>query len=186
MSLSPDSGQTVVSRAHRRFLGLAVPLPAADELMSTLQAITFAPGSQSRFNQHLATAGVPRSGLLIGHRAGDRLHVQAILGAGYGGAPHALHVEAQYALGAVDAAQRLSHHPVDWVGTWVMAADGRAHPEAADLPLWHRARALALVSDDAALVTVGHTPERLVVRAWCGDDGPRALDVVWAAAGDAS
>ncbi|MFC3833024.1 MULTISPECIES: hypothetical protein [Deinococcus] len=89
-------------------------------------------------------------------------------------------------LRAVAAARQLSPHPVDWIGTWVMGADGLAQPESADLPVWQRARAQALVSADTVLITVGHSTERLVVRAWVEDDEPpRALEVVWAQAGGA-
>lgn len=177
-----------LSRAHRRFLGLTVPLPSADEHSLSLQAIEFVPGSRRRFAEHLATAGAPRSGLLIGHRSGDRVHVQAILGRGYGWpTAQRLQVDAHYALGAVEAAQQLSGHPMDWVGTWCMPADGRARPAHTDRRIWHRARHLALVSEESVLVTIGHSPERLVLRAWIEEDGqPRALEVVWASAGGGS
>ncbi|MFC3834219.1 hypothetical protein [Deinococcus rufus] len=188
MSEKHNPRQFVLSRAHRRFLNLALPLPGADEHSPALQTVEFASGSRSLFNAHIATAGVPRGGILLGHRVSDRLHVHAILGAGYGQATiHPLEVDPQYALGAVEAAQQVSGDPLDWIGTWTMPADGRARPAHTDRRVWYRARHRALISEEAVLVTVGQSPERLVVRAWVvDDDQPRALEVSWARAGDAS
>lgn len=131
---------SVLSGVHCRFLSLAVTLPPAREAHAPKSVRGCAPCSRRRSAERLAAGGTSRSGLLLGHRVGDCLQVQAILCAGYGWqAPEALSADAQYPLGALDATQRCSDHP---------------------------------------LITVGHFPERLVIRAWVADDQSRTLKVV--------
>ncbi|WP_216329703.1 hypothetical protein [Deinococcus aestuarii] len=171
-----------LSRAHRRFLGLVAPVDQSGDFVP-LQRLVFAPGCREILIAHLATAGVARSGFLIGRIQGETLHVRLVLPAGYPGylpPGDPLAIDGAYVLGAVDAARMSTGEDLDWVGSWVMRADGLAAAESADHALWRQARHRALVSPQAVLVTVGQGRERLVVRAYAEDDGvPLPLEVVW-------
>lgn len=172
-----------LSRAHRRFLGLVAPVDQSGDFVP-LQRLVLAPGCREILIAHLATAGVARGGLLIGRVQGEALHVRLVLPAGYlGHLPPGdpLAVDGAYVLGAVDAARMVGEEDLDWVGSWVMRANGLAAPEAADHAVWRQARHRALVSPQTVLVTVGQGRERLAVRAYTEDDGtPLPLEVIWA------
>ncbi|GAA5513101.1 hypothetical protein Dcar01_01827 [Deinococcus carri] len=174
--------QPPLSRAHRRILGLIAPVGIEGDY-HPLRRLVFAPGCRAATYAHLETAGVARGGLLIGYTRTGTVHVHMILPAGYVGllpAGDPLAVDASYVLGVVDAARLSSGEPLDWVGSWVMRADGRAVSETADYEVWRRARRRALVSSEVALVTVGQDPERLIARAYVEDEGaPMPLEVVW-------
>lgn len=173
-----------LSRAHRRFLGLALPpqVSATHDEFCPLQQVLFLRGTRVMFQQHLQTAGPLRSGLILGYRepgAPSVAQVCAVLSGGYG-QRDPLIPDAQYALGAVEALSQLTPHPCEWLGTWVVPADGLAPDSHWDERIWHAARRRALISPDTVLVTFGQTPERLEVHAYTEDDGqPSPLAVVW-------
>lgn len=173
-----------LSRAHRRFLGLALPpqISAADDEFRPLHQVLFQRSTHDMLRQHLQTAGPLRSGLILGYReagAPGVAQVCAVLSGGYG-QRDPLIPDAQYALGAVEAVSQLTTPPCEWLGTWVMPADGLAPSNEWDERIWHAARRRALISPDTVLVTFGQTPERLEVHAYTEDDGqPSPLAVVW-------
>lgn len=171
-----------LSRAHRRVLGLLAPVDTRQDYVP-VQTVVFGPGCRSALQAHLATAGVARGGLLIGQLDAGTVHVRLILPAGFVGRlppGDPLAYDPSYLLGAVDVARLISGEGLDWVGTWVMRADGHASTELADEAVWWRARRRALVSDQVVFVTVGQGRTRLVVRAYVEDDGqPVGLKVAW-------
>lgn len=170
-----------LSRAHRRFLGVTLPphaLPKRGDFQP-LEQVDFTPVTRKALQEHVTTAGRLRGGILLGLQEGGRLHIHAVLPGGYGGFPP-LSDHGQYVLGAVEAAQQVTGMSLDWVGSWMMPADGLAPDGVWSERAWHLARRHALVSPETVLVTFGQSQERLDVRAWSEDNGePRPLQVDW-------
>lgn len=177
-----------LSRAHRRFLGIALPPQVSEprDEFYPLRQVLFLRPTRAMFQQHLQTAGSLRSGLILGYweaSAPGIAQVCAVLSGGYG-QRDPLIPDAQYALGAVEALLQITPHPCEWLGIWVMPADGLAPSDHWDERIWHAARRRALISPDTLLVTFGRDAERLEVSAYTEDDGePSPLSVAWQQSG---
>lgn len=174
----------LTTRLHRRLLGLTPPLDLSGERTDVpLRTLVCHHEDRALLRRHLATAGQCRGGLLLGTRAGETLFLTHVLSAGYAwwlpeGDPFA--VDARYVLGAVDALRNDSETHLDWIGNWVMYADGRVGSEEADRALWEEAYRRALVSEDAVLMVLGLNERRLEVRGYRVAQGqPETLEVEW-------
>lgn len=167
-----------LTRAHRRFLGLALPEPASASVL--LSEVTLAPEHLAFFRARLTGAGEAQGGIVLGSVSGPWLEVDRVLPGGVAmrGDPFAL--DGAYVLGAVEATRQGAVCDVDWVGHWVMVADGRLPGDAAVRRLWTRARSQALVGPERTLLIVGEHQHTLTVCAYAEDAGePRPLTVLW-------
>lgn len=173
------------SRAHRRFLRTLAPLPAADTYAPITRLSLGAPLRRVT-EQHLATAGTERSGLLLGWQAGETLQITHLLPSGY--PPHlgtgSLDLDAGYVLGAVDAARQGSGHALDWVGHWIMAADAQPPSLGWCLHQYEQARRRALVGPDIPLLVFGAGEEQTELLALIGMHGQRSPHFIPAVWGD--
>lgn len=168
------------SRAHRRFLGLTLPpqLVVPDEDFAVAHSIAVEKGVKKAMYEHLSTMGQERGGILLGYQAGETLHITALLPNGYGMAdPYT--PQAQYVLGAVEAAQQHAAHPVDWVGSWLMPADGELRGDWCD-EVWLTCKARGLLPLGVPVMTFGRTAEQVEVEyyAWIDKgEGRNILDI---------
>lgn len=171
------------SRAHRRFLRILAPLPAADTYAPITRLSLGAPLRRVA-DQHLATAGTTRGGLLLGWQAGETLQITHLLPSGY--PPHlgtgSLELDTGYVLGAVDAARQGSGRALDWVGHWIMAADAQPPSLGWCLRRFGQAQRCALVGPDTPLLIFGSGEERIELLALIGEHGrrsPHFIPAVW-------
>lgn len=157
-----------MSRAHRRFLSLLTAGQAAPDFQLQDQ-ILLAQGLDAVLLQHLATAGTPRGGPLLGHWQDGDLTVTHMLSATPPGliTPRdPLAIDPAYLLGALDSLQQDPSRPHDWVGHWYMAADGLETDELTDHVVWRCARRRALVTPGTVLLMIGHGEARPAIHAY--------------------
>lgn len=162
-----------LSRAHRRFLG-TLTAGSVNQDVQLHEHLLIAHGLDPVFLQHLATAGIPRGGPLLGYWQDSVLTITHMLSstpAGLTSLRDPLAIDPSYLLGALDGLQQVSGHPYDWVGHWYMAADGLETDELTDHLVWRRARRLALVTPGTVLLTIGHGEERPALHAYTVQSG---------------
>lgn len=162
-------------RAHRRFLGLTLPpqLVVPDEDFATPRYAAVEAGVKKAMYEHLTTAGQERGGILLGYQVAETLHITALLPNGYGVAdPYA--ADPQYALGAVDAAQQHSPHPIDWAGNWLMPAEGVLTAKWCD-EVWFKSKARGLLPLGVPVMTFGRGIERVEYIFWASDGETRIV-----------
>ncbi|WP_291426635.1 hypothetical protein [Deinococcus sp.] len=166
----PD--QQPLNRAQRRFLGLVLPIGLAiykQDFIPVEDVFVSAIPLKMLGQQHQG-AGRLRGGVLLGYQQDATLQIDVVLPSSCT-PQHPFDLQPDYVLGALDAALQVSPFPLDWVGNWVMPADGR-HPEPSWVEeMWHAARGQALVSASQVLLTVGMAEDRLEVEAWGEREG---------------
>lgn len=161
-----------LNRAQRRFLGLVLPIGLAiyKQDFLPLEEVFLPAIALKMLGQQQQGAGRLRGGPLLGYQRGTTLSIEVALPSNCT-PQHPFDVQPEYLLGALDAALQVSADPLDWVGQWVMPADGH-HPDACwSEELWHAARSQALVSVSQVLLTVGMAEDRLEVEAWGEREG---------------
>lgn len=184
------TGDMLPSRAHRRFLRLLAPTRSVSEQTEPyvpLVGIVLDRSLRSVLEMHLATAGQLRSGILLGSRQAETLLVRILLPAGYPpflAKLHAFDMDARYVLGAVDALRLTSVGSWDWVGQWVMPADGLVPGDAWVQWACRMSMSRALMDVDTPLLIFGRSSERVEVQAWAADpegarNDCRELTVTW-------
>lgn len=174
------------SRAHRRFLRQLQPVRASrDEDYFPVTQLTLALPLRSVLDRHLATAGQPRGGVLLGTQREGNLQVTHLLPAGYPpflNTVDPLALDPAYVLGAVDAARQSAPLPLDWIGSWVMPAAGLTPPPEWCLQTFRRARRQALVSAEQPLLVIGRGEDTTSLQAVICEPGtghPAFLPVSW-------
>lgn len=193
MSPDPSPARTLPadlrpSRAHRRFLRTlgALMLPQEAEAYQPVASLVLRSSLWRVLEQHLATAGEVRSGVLLGEHRGSALQITHLLPSGYPPALCAhdpLALDPGYVLGAVDAGRQGGAGPLDWVGHWVIPADGQAPALGWSLRLFRQAQRRALVGPDTPLLLAGQGAAGPVLRALVPDPDtrePSPLPISWA------
>lgn len=162
-----------LNRAQRRFLGLTMPIGAQELTKHDFVPVEDVAISSVVFKmltqQHLG-AGRLRGGTLLGFQVEGKLCIEVALPSNHT-YQHPFAMEPAYLLGALDAVLQVTALPLDWVGNWVMPADGRQPDAGWTEETWHAARREALVSASSVLLTVGMAEDRLVIEAWSEREG---------------
>lgn len=159
---------TYPSRAHRRFLGLTLPhqqVPDHDDYVLP-RNLRISPWARKSMHEHLSTAGQQRGGILLGMQEGETLHITGCLPNGYNySASDPYLPDAQYVLGAVEAAQQHAEFPIDWVGCWAMPASAILTLEWCE-QVWEGYKARGLLPLGVPLITIGTTEVGLTYLGW--------------------
>lgn len=168
-----------LNRAQRRFLGLTLPIGALEKRdYFPIEEVGLSSTVLRMLTQHQQGAGQLRGGTLLGFYFEERLSIEVVLPSKHT-YQHPFAMEPEYLLGALDAISQVNALPLDWVGNWVMPADGRQPDPCWTEQMWHTARQQALVAGNTVLLTVGMAEDRLEAEAWCEREGePYKLTVV--------
>lgn len=162
-----------INRAQRRFLGLTMPFRTLEVFNGDyvpVEEVALSVVVTRMLAQQQRGAGQLRGGTLLGFQVEGMLSIEVALPSNHT-YQHPFAMEPAYLLGALDAVLQVTALPLDWVGNWVMPADGRQPDAGWTEETWHAARREALVSASSVLLTVGMAEDRLVVEAWSEREG---------------
>lgn len=162
-----------INRAQRRFLGLTMPFRTLEVFNGDyvpVEEVALSVVVTRMLAQQQRGAGQLRGGTLLGFQVEGMLSIEVILPSNHL-YQHPFAVQPEYLLGALDAVLQVTALPLDWVGNWVMPADGRQPDAGWTEETWHASRREALVSASSVLLTVGMAEDRLVVEAWSEREG---------------
>lgn len=143
---------------HRYLLGLDEAAAPAEPV----ELVTILPSARNFAERLLSLPLCPAGGPALGIRHGHRIDVAYFL---RGGQPwrsnHALQFDPAYVLGGVDALVQTDAPALDWVGYWV--ADSSCNVQ-------QQAQRFRLVDITRPFITLSHSPEMPIIRAFGGED----------------